>query len=775
MRLLEAAVDRYGPLTACRPPCDEGLTVLSGPNEAGKTLYLEAVLRLLDPGVATVLDPPPRIEDPPTGRVVVETNGEQYDCTGSTALSEFSAIEPRHLGSVFVVRDNDLALPGSQDYYTSLVETLGEVHTAEIEAITSELKDLGRLTDKRLNVSSNEAHDNAGTVRDEAQELAGEIRDYVETVESDSLDDLDARRLRLKRSLRSTREELETQETAKTVTEYERLSESLDAFRTTTERLADLEGFDRATLHRLRERRNDLERDRDGLADVETRIEETNAEIETLESELDDLKSRKTTLDRGQADVDAARDALESYRDRRDQAGGSERQRTLATYATVAALLAAGGAGTAGALSGSLPAIGLGALLFLVAVGSGLAATQANRRLAAIDTARDAAVQAAREAGLDVDAVGEVTPAIESFESDLAELDARITRTAERYSNAEADLAELRQRRSELAEAIDSIERTIEEAVDEVGVDSIDAYASAVERLEDLETDRELAERSLVDRFGKPDAESPEAKASAWEAALADLVSDVAVAAVDPETYDESELADLAHEADRLTEELEALQADLEAHDDTLDEFDERARRLDSQPFINRRLALASRTTGGLESLADDLERLVDRIEADAELSRKALAIFERIEAREEQKLSALFAPDGPASRTFERLTGDRYGEVAYDADSHDLVVTRLDGRTLGPAQLSQATTDQLYFASRVSLASQLLGNEPGFLLLDDPFLAADPDRLRLGFETLMDLAEEGWQIRYCTAKGEVAETMVAEFDLPHERIDAVP
>jgi uncharacterized protein YhaN len=70
-----------------------------------------------------------------------------------------------------------------------------------------------------------------------------------------------------------------------------------------------------------------------------------------------------------------------------------------------------------------------------------------------------------------------------------------------------------------------------------------------------------------------------------------------------------------------------------------------------------------------------------------------------------------------------------------------------------------------------VSLATQLLGTTPGFLLLDDPFLAADPDRLRQGFETLTDLAAEGWQILYFTAKREVSHTMVDEFELDHIRM----
>jgi uncharacterized protein YhaN len=55
---------------------------------------------------------------------------------------------------------------------------------------------------------------------------------------------------------------------------------------------------------------------------------------------------------------------------------------------------------------------------------------------------------------------------------------------------------------------------------------------------------------------------------------------------------------------------------------------------------------------------------------------------------------------------------------------------------------------------------------------LDDPFLAADPTRLRKGFETLVDLANDGWQIIYLTAKEEVRGTMADAFDLSVHEFD---
>jgi len=774
MRLTTAEIDRYGPLYDCRPPCNDGITVLSGPNEAGKTLYLEALLQLLEPDTTDIMDPSPRVSEPPTGRVVVENGGDQYECDGSTSLCDISAVEPAHLQSVFVVQDNDLKLPSEQEYYTSLIEKLGDIHTTEINAIQSELIDRGRLTEARLNISSDQSYNNAGDIHDTAKDLADDVRRYTTKIDEASLDELDTRRLRLRRKLRETEEQLATQEEAKTIAEYERLSDQLETYRSTSNKLTDLEEFDRDTLEDLRELRNDIGRDRDTLQGLTSDIEAKESDVEEALGTLEDLETRKAKLEGRESAVEDARSAIETYRNRDDEAAGAERNLTLTKYTTGAGLLAAGGVGIAGAITGSLPTLGFGAALLITAIASGLAYNRSNNSLTAVETARESVLQSARDAGFDVESVEEVAPAIESYDIDLTQVQERVTRKDQQRQNSEQDLENLRDEKSELESQIDEQESRLEELLENAGVSAIDGYQERVEMRENLEPDQQAAWQSLVDRFSEPDAATPDEKTAAWEKELDRLVDDVDEAEVDAEVYDEGDLQDLEAEVDRLTGEIEDLEARLDEHDDRLAAFDQRARNLSTQPFIDRGLGLDTRSKEGLESLAADLDTVVNQIEEDAELSRKALELFNEVKAQEEQKLADLFDPDGPASRTFKTLTGGRYTGVAYDADSHEIVVERDDGRTLTPDLLSQGTKDQLYFSTRVSLAQQLLGNESGFLLLDDPFLAADPDRLNQGFKTLRKLADDGWQIIYLTAKQEVRDTMVDEHALEHVKIDSL-
>jgi uncharacterized protein YhaN len=73
---------------------------------------------------------------------------------------------------------------------------------------------------------------------------------------------------------------------------------------------------------------------------------------------------------------------------------------------------------------------------------------------------------------------------------------------------------------------------------------------------------------------------------------------------------------------------------------------------------------------------------------------------------------------------------------------------------------LSGGAFDQLYLAVRLAIARRLLGERRGFFLLDDPFIKADRERLARLVDTLLELAADGWQFLYFTAKDEVVDAL---------------
>ncbi|MFO7944512.1 MAG: hypothetical protein R6U51_09480 [Anaerolineales bacterium] len=102
---------------------------------------------------------------------------------------------------------------------------------------------------------------------------------------------------------------------------------------------------------------------------------------------------------------------------------------------------------------------------------------------------------------------------------------------------------------------------------------------------------------------------------------------------------------------------------------------------------------------------------------------------------------------------------------MEYDPDKGTLNVKQPDGDVFNTYQLSTGTYNQLYFSTRLSLAYKILGGEKGFLLLDDPFLAADSIRLANQLDMLVDQVRDGWQIVYFTVKDGVFNYLRTEYE----------
>ncbi|MFW6153244.1 MAG: ATP-binding protein, partial [Halobacteriota archaeon] len=491
MRIHEASVDRYGPLAACSPTCDAGLTVISGPNESGKTLFLEAIVQLLDPRVANVLEPPLRVDQTPTGRVVLEHDGERYELPGETTIDELADITPSTLRTVFVVRDTDLAMPDDEDYYTRLIEHLGDIHTSEIDDLIGELRVMGRLTPTRLNLSSQ--FDDAKETAEGARSLIEQIESYLEHIEIEGLDELHGERLRVERELRATADELEHQRRARAVHEHDRLVNQLDTYRDANARLDELEEFTADALESLRETRDDIGRHERRLDELDGREAETRSDLTSRVERRDQLERDIQRLEARRGDVDDAREALARYRRRADRVPAARRQLGVAKRAVVAGILGAGVVVGAGALTESMAALGFAAVLIVLTLLAGGVFYRANATLSAVEGDEAASVAAARDAGLEVDGIDGVAAAIESFEARLDDSRREHTKVVASVEHLEDTLEDIEAERSAVTETLESDARSLRERLESAGVDDIETFEGRVDRRHELERERDLA------------------------------------------------------------------------------------------------------------------------------------------------------------------------------------------------------------------------------------------------------------------------------------------
>jgi len=104
-------------------------------------------------------------------------------------------------------------------------------------------------------------------------------------------------------------------------------------------------------------------------------------------------------------------------------------------------------------------------------------------------------------------------------------------------------------------------------------------------------------------------------------------------------------------------------------------------------------------------------------------------------------------------SKLFETVTEGMYKNILLHDEQ--IFVESHDGDQYPVNVLSSGTREQLSFCLRLAMAQKLF-RQPSFLILDDPFLFCDPDRLTLLLTMLESIINNGWQILYFTFDDDV-------------------
>lgn len=381
MRLDHVRIDRYGPLAGFDEPMDPGIQLLHGPNESGKTLLVEGLL-----GILTGRRPAgARVDGAAVGHVTVADGAEQRGVDGSdgtatvdgdrTLLDVYAdrygyAFTPAEFRNVFVIRDGDLGV--DDGYYESVTDQITGLRSDDIRSLMGAVRDEGRLTRKRLNLSSAADHGDAAGQREAAVELKQDVERYLASAREAGLDAAERELFEARRRVRELEAEVETVEAA-----VER------------ERVEDL---------------------RETVASLESNLDERASlppagAVDGLNRDLEALGERS-------ADEDALARRLDLYRP-------LAALTLLLAVLSVAALLLV----DLGRFGPLLPVVGV-----LAAAVAGVRWGRTNRRLAAIEGARAGLLADAREAGLDPGGVGELRSRVSDVEARREAADAAVER-----------------------------------------------------------------------------------------------------------------------------------------------------------------------------------------------------------------------------------------------------------------------------------------------------------------------------------------------------------
>ncbi|MDP2181767.1 MAG: AAA family ATPase [Actinomycetota bacterium] len=167
----------------------------------------------------------------------------------------------------------------------------------------------------------------------------------------------------------------------------------------------------------------------------------------------------------------------------------------------------------------------------------------------------------------------------------------------------------------------------------------------------------------------------------------------------------------------------------------------------------------------GMASLRLDITGAEERIRRSAEeyaIYTVASRMLERAQERYEREQQPEVVRE--AGRIFARITGDRYPRLKVPLDSSPIAVFDSAADERRTDHLSRGTAEQLYLALRLALLSQL--GEVGVrlpVLMDDVLVNFDPERRRGAAEAIVDVARQR-QIIVFTCHPETA-ALLADVD----------
>ncbi len=155
------------------------------------------------------------------------------------------------------------------------------------------------------------------------------------------------------------------------------------------------------------------------------------------------------------------------------------------------------------------------------------------------------------------------------------------------------------------------------------------------------------------------------------------------------------------------------------------------------------------------ELVAAESEQLAVSRERLAAVQRRARIYTETLAAIERAERATMRTATRYLERTMvadvERITNGRYRRVSVDDRTLDIRVFAPEKADwVAVSQLSQGTVDQVYLAARLGLVRLVTGDRRPPLIFDDPFVTFDDDRAVRALDLLHDLARD-FQIIYLT------------------------
>jgi len=763
MRIKEFSIRRYGPLPDTGRVALGNFCLLFGKNEHGKTLTIDALIKLLlhrgrkhrKPFEDANID---RVDEDPDGYLIIEHEGKETKFSGKEDLADIPGVNSRDYRNIFIIRNSDLSVAQESDFYRDVTGRLTGLRTEEIALIKEQLQELGNLTTPRSTASLREKLKAKAT---NARKLIEEIEALETEAKQEQLDKLEEEILEIEEKASETSREIETLDNARKREKYEEGNKAYEALVSAHKGLEELKDYNDEDEKLWAVCEIDIKRYQEEIQKLQAEINAQQEKLEHRKKALGENRLEFQTLNLRKSKIDdEIKPEVKSYEMELGKTKGGERRNTFYTWAAIisAVLLTI-------SLLGVIinPSPSLHGLLACFLILTGLFAWlkfSFNRDKGHLAGVFERIKFAASRFDLAAESPQEILQNIERFDAEYSKKQNAVEETERGASALEAQVrrwkeTDIPEKGKQVRVAAEAIEKLSQKSK----VETLQEYRKRLEQKSKYENLIGTQSGILESHFGSK-GENLQENISYWHDEINALKEFEHKA--EGISYAEKTRDQLRKEAEELQGEKRELESKLKFFRERLSDVEKKANSI--LELKDERLYCA--TSLDLKQIKAELSAFTDKLEAERENALEAIGIFEGLEREEEEKISTLFGKDSPISQHFSEITDGVYQEVEFAQDeTKKIKVTLEDGNVLHAEQLSGAAYDQLYLSIRLALGEKLLKGSNGFFIMDDPFIKADKERLQRQIDILNRISKSGWQIIYFTAKDEVKDALKQDIE----------
>ncbi len=754
MKLKEFSITRYGPLPNTGRILLDNFNLFFGKNEDGKTLTIDALVKLLLGKKVKDFKKLDRVKESPEGYVVIEDgNGREMKLTRGKNLTKVTDLTPSECRNIFIIRNSDVFISPESEFYTNVTERLTGLRTKEILKIKEILREMGKITPG--GTFRDVKDEKLKTRMEGAKELIEGIDMLAENLRENKFDELEEDLVRKKKRIDELIQEIDDLEEARKREKYDKGENALNKLKEALGKFNNLEVYNETDQQSWRYHEKDIQGGNEGKKVLLDKLKENEGELSKISEKLEErerefriLEERKKKLD------DETKPELKIYEREGERLARKKAKSRFFIVTGIISLVLLGVSLIGAVISPSLLFYILTVLfLVLTALLWGLK------------------FQFIREKAHLAGTFERIKLTLSKFEmsaENIKEIFFNIQKFDEEYQKKTAELQDIRRKEDSQQikitglqdERIPEIEKKIEdnkEKIDKIKTkskeESLEEYTKKLDLKKSCE--KSLGEqKSILKSFFGTNGKIEKESITYWDGKIKEL-KEYQNKAKDI-SYDESAAFRLKEEEKLCQEELSGIEEKMTYFQDSLEAIERKVNRILQleEDYLHCKISV------DLDTVKDRLQDFIHENEDNKNSVLNSIKIFEEIEKEERGKISTLFDKGSSVSRYFYEITNGLYEEVSLNQETYKIEVKRKDGTLLEAEKLSGGAWDQLYLSIRLSLGEKILKDGKGFFIMDDPFIKADFLRLQKQMEMLKKISESGWQIIYFSAKEEIKDAL---------------